>query len=262
MQPNERYDIILQMLSTQEMVTIPELMETFEVSVETVRRDLNHMESKHLIKKVYGGAILFNRPVNDASLDDRHNKNISEKSAIGRRCASLINDGDSLYLGPGTTVRQVARHLREHKNLIVLTDSLYVVMELMNTDVELYFMGGCIDLHDGHVSDMMPQNTWDFFHPNKAIIGVRGISAEHGLTDMYPKQAYMIKNVIARSMNVFVVADNSKFGLVGSCETCPLERADRIITGSAKKEEILKDFSFCRQRFLFAEDYIPEVPAR
>lgn len=259
MQPSERYDIILQMLSEQEMVTLPELMKRLDVSIVTVRRDLNHLEEQRLIKKVYGGAILFNRPVSShVNVDHRLRKHANEKEAIGRATAALINDGDSLYLGPGTTVRQVAIHLREHKNLTVLTDSLYVATELLDTDTEIYFMGGCIYNRGAHLSAMIPPDAWDFFHPNKAIIGATGINANYGVTDFHPRESTMLRSIIARSVNVLVVADNSKFGLVGPCATCSLERINRIITGFHGQEEILKDFQTYRQRFVFADNYIPD----
>lgn len=258
MQPSERYDIILQMLSNQEMVSIPELMNTFNVSIETVRRDLNHLEKKQLIKKVYGGAILFNRPVSHTHVNHRLHERSNEKEAIGRAAAALVNDGDSLYLGPGTTVRQVAVHLRDHKNLTVLTDSLYVANELLHTDTELYFIGGCIYNRGAHLSAMIPPDAWDFFHPNKAIIGGGGISANYGVTDFHPRESAMLRSIIDRAVNVIVVADNNKFGLVGPCATCSLARVNRIVTGNLRQDEILKDFPSYRHRFLFADDYLPD----
>lgn len=259
MLPNARYDIILQMLSSQEMVTIPELMSKFDISIETVRRDLTHLEKAHLIKKVYGGAVLYNRPVSrHTNVDHRLREQAGEKDAIGRAAAELVRDGDSLYLGPGSTVRQVARHLREHKKLTVLTDSLYVANELLNTDTELYFMGGCIYHTGAHLSAMIPPDAWDFFHPNKAIIGCGGISPNYGVTDFHPRESAMLRSIIDRAVNVMVVADNSKFGQVGPCATTPLSRVNRIITGNRRQEEILKDFPTYSQRFLFADNYLPD----
>ena len=259
MLPNARYDIILQMLSSQEMVTIPELMNKFDVSIETVRRDLTHLEKAHLIKKVYGGAVLFNRPVSrHTDVDHRLREQAGEKDAIGRAAAELVKDGDSLYLGPGSTVRQVARHLREHKKLTVLTDSLYVANELLNTDTELYFMGGCIYHTGAHLSAMIPPDAWDFFHPNKAIIGCGGLSPKYGVTDFHPRESAMLRSIIERAVNVIVVADNSKFGQVGPCATAALPRLNHIITGNHRQEEILKDFPTFQHKFIFAENYSTE----
>lgn len=258
MQANERHDIILQMLTNQEMVTIPELMNAFDVSIQTVRRDLNYLEQERLIKKVYGGAILFNQPVAGRSVQDRFKTSSSEKSAIGRKCAELINDGDSLYLGVGTTVSEVAQNLRNHKRLTILTASIHVVNALIDTDFNLYFIGGAMNLHDAYTSSYMPADAWDYFCPRKAIIGCSGISANFGVTDHNPNTAQAIKNICDRSMSVIVVADNNKFYRVGPCMLRPISQVSRIVTGFAKKEEILKDFPTYHQRFTFADGYTPD----
>lgn len=258
MQPNERYDIILQMLTSKEMVTIPELVERFDVSIETVRRDLTYLAKEKLIKKVYGGAILFDRAANLAATgSQRMCENLAEKDAIGRATAELIHDGETLFMGPGSTVLQVARHLKNHKNLTIITTSIYIVNELLDADVHLFIIGGEIDSGDGAISTSIPRNAWDFFSAPKAIIGVGGISTKYGITDFDIRDSQLLKDVLERSMNVIVVADNSKFGLVHPCITCPLSRASRIVTGSAQKEEILQDFADYRQRFLFADGYEP-----
>lgn len=258
MQPNERYDIILQMLSSKEMVTIPELIETFDVSIETVRRDLTYLAEEKLIKKVYGGAILFNRAAGFTAMgSQRMCENLAEKDAIGRSAAELIHDGETLFMGPGSTVLQVAHHLKNHKNLTVITNSIYIVNELLDTDAHLFIIGGEINNEDGDVALTIPRNAWDCFSAPKAIVSAGGISTKYGITDFNLRDSQLLKDVLERAMNVIVVVDNSKFGLVHPCITCPLSRVGRIVTGSAQKDEILQDFADYRQRFLFADGYEP-----
>ena len=260
MQPSERYDIILQMLSNQDLVTVSELMKVFNVSIETVRRDLNYLAKEQRIKKVYGGAIPFNRTASVKGGSERMVENSAEKEAIGRKCAELIHDGDTVYLGAGTTVLQVAKHLKDRKDLTVVTNSLYVAAELAETDVELHFMGGRISKRDAS-TPYMPGTGWDHFSAPKAIIGAGGISPDHGVTDYSADESRLLRIMLERAMQIIVLADNSKFGLVHAWVTCPLPRVSRIITGSAAQEDILQDFSNYRQRFLFVDDYAPEAPA-
>lgn len=261
MQPSERYDIILQKLASQDLVTVSELMKDFNVSIETVRRDLNYLAGKHLVKKVYGGAIPFNRTASVKGGSERMVENSAEKEAIGRKCAELIHDGDTVYLGAGTTVLQVAKHLKDRKNLTVVTNSLYVAAELAETDVELHFMGGRISKVDAS-TPYMPGTGWDHFSAPKAIIGAGGISPDHGVTDYSADESRLLRIMLERAMQIIVLADSSKFGLVHAWVTCPLPRISRIITGSAQQEEILQDFSNYRQRFLFVDDYTPAAPAQ
>lgn len=261
MQPNERYDLIMQMLSSQDMVTIPELMRTFDISIETARRDLNYLEKEKLIKKVYGGAILFNRIGSISGVSQRMVENIAEKEAIGRKCAELVHDGDTLFLGPGTTVLQVVKSLKSKKNLTVVTYSLYVATELISTDATVYFIGGRINNKDAHTEQALDRS-WDFFCPPIAIIGASGVSSKYGVTDFEPGDSYIMREMLSRAANIILVADNSKFGLVHSCISCPISDVNRIVTGAHQKEDILQDFSNYVQRFLFVDDYPPADPSQ
>ena len=258
MQPNERYDIILQMLSTQETVTIPELMNTFGVSIETVRRDLNYLEAQKRIKKVYGGAILHNRTGSTSGVSQRMTENIAEKMSIGEKCAELINDGDTLFLGGGTTVLLATKYLKDKKNLTVVTYSLPVATELLSSDVTIYFIGGRIGNQDAHTVQTTDRY-WDNFCPPKSIIGASGITAKFGITDFGIGESQIMQDLLSRSANIIVLADNSKFGVVHAYTSCPLSSVSRIITGNRKKEDILQEFSDYSQRFLFVDVPSPLV---
>ena len=254
MQPHERYDAILQILSSQDMVTITELMHTFDVSVETVRRDLNHLEKQKRIKKVYGGAILYDRIGNITAISERMTTNITEKIAIGRRCAELVNDGDTVFLGPGTTVLQAAKYLMGKKDLTVVTYSLPVAMELLTSDATIYFIGGRIDKWDAH-TEQTTDHYWDSFCPPKAIVGASGVTAKYGITDFEIGDSQLMRGFLSRAANIYILADNSKFGVMHSYISCPLSSVSRIITGSRQKEDLLRDFSDYAQRFIFVDDY-------
>ncbi|MBQ3549310.1 MAG: DeoR/GlpR transcriptional regulator [Oscillospiraceae bacterium] len=252
MQPHERHDIIIQMLSAQDAVTIPELMNTFGVSIETVRRDLNTLEQQKRIRKVYGGAILYDRVGITSEVSQRMTENITEKMAIGQKCAELVNDGDTLYLGPGTTVLHAVKYLREKKNLTIITNSLHAATELLQSDATIFFIGGRLSKSSAH-TEQTTDRYWDQFCPPKAIVGASGISNNFGVTDFGIGESQIMNDLLSRAANIIVLADNSKFGVVHAYVSCPLSRVSRIITGSAHKAEILRDFSDYSQRFLFVD---------
>lgn len=258
LQPNERYDIIIQMLSAQDMVTVAELMETFNISIETVRRDLNYLESQKRIKKVYGGAILHDRIGSTSGVSQRMTENITEKMAIGQKCAELVHDGDTLFLGGGTTVLHAVNYLKDKKGLTVVTYSLPVATELLSTDAAIYFIGGRIGNEDAHTVQTTDRY-WDSFCPPKAIIGASGVSAKFGITDFGIGESQIMQDLLSRSANIIVLADNSKFGVMHAYSSCPLPNVSRIITGSQKKEEILQEFSGYSQRFIFVDVPSPNV---
>lgn len=252
MQPNERYDIIIQMLSAQDMVTVAELMDTFNVSIETVRRDLNYLESQKRIKKVYGGAILNDRVGGISGVSQRMTENIAEKMAIGQKCAELVNDGDTLFLGGGTTVLHAIKYLKEKKKLTVVTYSLPVAAELLSSDASIYFIGGRIGNSDAHTVQTTDRY-WDRFCPPKAIVGASGISSKYGITDFGIGESQLLPELLSRSANIIVLADNSKFGVMHPYVSCPLSSISRIITGSKKRDAILQEFSNYSQRFIFVD---------
>lgn len=252
----ERQDAILQMLSVQESVMLPDFAQALGVSVETVRRDLNYLEQKRLIKKVYGGAILYNRTGSVVPLDTRAGVYSPEKVAIGHKCAEFVKDGDNVFLGPGTTVVQVARFLKTRKSLTVVTTSIYAAMEFLHTDATVYFVGGRLDTDDAATSQLVPADSaWDQLCPSKAIVSCGGISTTHGITDFGICEGMLLSRFISRANQVYVAVDNSKFGLVYPCATFPLSRATYIITGDRQKEEILSSFAQYRQRFIFVDGY-------
>lgn len=255
MQPNERYDIILQMLAAQDMVTVAELMDTFNISIETVRRDLNYLESQNRIKKVYGGAILNDRVGGISVVSQRMTENIAEKMAIGQKCAELVNDGDTLFLGGGTTVLHAVKYLKEKKDLTVVTYSLPVAAELLSSDANIYFIGGRIDNNNAHTAQTTDRY-WDNFCPPKSIVGASGISSKFGITDFGVGEAPILQDLLSRSANIIVLADNSKFGVMHPYVSCPIASISHIITGSKKKNVILQEFSGYSQRFLFVD--VPE----
>jgi len=137
----------------------------------------------------------------------------------------------------------------------VVTTSLYVVTELMETDATIHLIGGEINKRDGATISYTPHDMWDFFSAPKAILGVGGVSAKYGITDYTANESRTLKELADRAMSVIIVADNSKFGLVHPYITCPLPHVSRIITGIRQKEDILQDFADYRQRFIFADGY-------
>ena len=109
MQPSERYDIILQMLDNQDLVTVSELMKEFNVSIETVRRDLEYLEQQGILRRVYGGAVLNVAIGSEPEYANRSQFKFREKNAIAATAAELIAPDESIYLGVGTTVQAMTQ---------------------------------------------------------------------------------------------------------------------------------------------------------
>lgn len=256
MQPEERYEGILKILDKQETVTLSQIVETFGVSMETARRDLRIMEERQMIKKIYGGAIRYNFIGNGYSIyKDRSETDYDEKVAIARKCAEYVHNGETIFLGAGTTALEVAKQLKNKKDLSIVTFSLRNAVELIDTDFSIYFLGGKILNSEWHTITSIPESILKSFYCSKGIIGSLGISAKHGITDSPIEYSDIVYSILQRCERVYYVGANSKFGIVQPGAMCPLSQVDIIFTGSLYREAILKDFSEHTSKFVFVDNY-------
>lgn len=117
----ERREQIIKMVNENRMVKNSDLMERFDISIETVRRDLKFLEKLGYIQCVYGGAVIKGAGVNQADFKVNSAKNVQEKNAIGQAAAKLVDRGDTLYLEDGTTVMAMTQYLKDVVPITVVT---------------------------------------------------------------------------------------------------------------------------------------------
>jgi len=253
MLPQERYNRILRLMSNSNVIKIEEIIAEFTISVETARRDLTYLEGEGLIKKVYGGAVLVNPFAVEPLSRDRLTANLYNKELIGRKCSEFISDGDSVLLEVGTTTLQVAKALKEKKNLTIITNSIYVINELMDTDFTIYVLGGKIRHEEKSISGAESLFELDHFHVAKAIIGAGAVTAENGISDYNIEEAIVRKKIITRSKQVILVADSSKFGHDALINVCPISSIHTIITDKELDNDSLLQFTEMGANLVFAD---------
>lgn len=253
MLPQERYNGILTLLNEKEVVKIEELMAAFQVSIETARRDLNYLEQEGLVKKIYGGATLVRRTPTEPLSSDRLTRNMGEKAAIGRKCSEFVADGDSIFLEVGTTTLQVARALKDKKNLTVITNSIYIINELIDTTCTLYVIGGRIRHEERAISGAVSLFELDHFHISKTILGAGAITPENGISDFNIEEALTRKKIIERSKEVYLVADHTKFGFDAMAHVCPISEIDMIVTSRRLRPDLPPKFIEAGVKLVFAD---------
>ena len=126
----ERQKQILSLLTKQGRLSVTEIVEQFSISEATARRDLESLASQGKVQRVHGGVIAVEQAPPELPILERENEQADEKTRIGRAAANLIADNETVFLGSGTTVLEVARNLRDRKNLTVITNSLPVLNAL------------------------------------------------------------------------------------------------------------------------------------
>lgn len=234
----ERRKNIVELLEKQGTVTNAELMERFDISIETVRRDLAFLEKEGFLERVYGGAVRKKFMNTEPDYANREKENFAEKQAIAKETEKLIHIKDTVFFDVGTTVLQLARFLDKNKEISAFTNSLRTAIVLSEKGMNVIVPGG--NLRDGEfsISGSLAENNFSHFNVETAIIGVGGIT-EDGITDFIPEEAALRQKVIKNANKVIAVADYSKFGVRAMCNVCKSDEIDVLVTDSKAPKSLL-----------------------
>lgn len=227
----ERQKLILQAIQDDGHVTVGALSRSFDVSEVTIRRDLRELAGQGLLRRAHGGAVLALPAPPEPPVIQRMTLTEICKECIGRAAASLVQDGESVFIGSGSTTAYVARHLKERQSLTVVTNALNVATELATAaGVTVVVTGGMMRASElslvGHITEQSLREV----RVDKVIMGVRAISLEDGMTNDYLPEVMTDRTIIEMAPQLIVVADHSKFGTVASAYVAPVEQITTLVT--------------------------------
>ncbi len=230
----ERHQAILRLLKNQNSVAVAELVELFGVSEMTVRRDLDALERQGLLHRVHGGAIGVRGRSYEPPFLNRSMARAEEKERIGRLAASLVQEGDSVALDVGTTTLEIAKQLRDRRNLTIVTPSFRIAGLLAEQPHNRIILTGGI-LRSGELSlvGRLAEDAFRHFYVDKLFLGVGRINLDEGLTEYNLEDAQVKQAMLRSAKEVIVVADASKFGRVAFAAVASLDQVDRIITDAS-----------------------------
>lgn len=237
----ERQKQIFSLLSRHGRLSVSEIVEQFSISEATARRDLERLASQGKAQRVHGGVIAVEQAPPEMPILQREGEQSDEKSSIGRAAAGLIADGETVFLGSGTTVLEVAKHLRERKRLTVITNSLPVLNVLAGIkDVTVVSLGGQLRESElsfiGHIAEQALAE----LRVDKVIMGTRGISLEHGLTNDYLPETLTDRAILKIGQQVILVADYTKINRVATALLAPLKTMQVFVTDSNADRKFLQ----------------------
>ena len=227
----ERQNQILEHIQRSQRISILEVCDNFSVSQATARRDLESLASMGKVRRVHGGAIALVQAPPEQPILQRQDEQAQEKIRIGRTAAALVQDGETVFLGSGTTVLEVARSLRDRRNLMVITNSLPVINALAGIEeITVICLGGM--LRDSELSFIghITEQTLTEVRADKVFIGTRAISLDHGLTHEYLPETMTDRAILKAGQEIVVVADHTKFGRAAAVLLAPLDGIHTIVT--------------------------------
>jgi len=233
-----RQNTILEMARQSGRVTVDELAQRFEVSPQTIRKDLNELCDKRMLARIHGGAILSSG-VENVGYDARRTIARDEKEAIARVAAARIPDQASLFINIGTTTEAVARALLQHNGLMVITNNLNVA-SLMRAypQIEVVIAGGVVRHSDGGIVGEAAVDFIRQFKVDLAVIGASAIDQDGALLDYDYREVRVAQAILSNARQVMLVCDSSKFERSAPVRIGHLSQVTTFVTDCCESEGI------------------------
>lgn len=236
----ERQEQILSKVRSLGRVLAKELAEDFQVSIDTIRRDLTTMEEKGLIKRTHGGAVPLSK-VRRFPMDDRirYSEGTEHQNAVARLAATYIEQGDTVFIGGASIHYILLKYLPVDRNYTVITNSLVIAEKLKHySNIETYIVCGKVKSEEGIV-DPLATEFIKTLRIDTAFLTGGGISAKHGLSSSTPEGAIFQRTVAEVSRQTICLANFDKVGTEFFAKTIDLKDLDVVITDwEAPDEEI------------------------
>ena len=236
----ERQQELTRLLERTGRLSVAQICEQFSISEATARRDLEALSEKGLIQRIHGGAILVRQAAPEEPILRRSHEQEGEKERIGRTTAALVRDGETIFLGSGTTVLQVGQHLVKRK-ITVITNSLPVINLMSEKEnISLIALGGVLRDSElsfiGHITEQALSEV----RADKVVIGIRAISLEQGLTNDYLPETLTDRAILKAGRENIVVADHTKCGVISTAFLAPLTAMQTLVTDGGTDTEFIE----------------------
>jgi DeoR/GlpR family transcriptional regulator of sugar metabolism len=221
---------IKDLLTEKKSVTVSELSDKFNVTEETIRRDLNALHKEGALIRTHGGAFIQEGTLNEINYNLRETDHIENKRIIGRKCAQYVQNGDSIFLDSSTTASFVAEAIRK-KRITVLTDSLKIANMLSSeNDIHLIVTGGEFSQRSNSFIGTGNLMSLNQYYVDSAFISCRYVSMQNHITDSNDNLALIRQKILERSNKTFLIADYSKFDKTSFYHICNFDSLYAIVT--------------------------------
>ncbi len=232
MMAEERRKQILQIVQSEGRARVNELVRRFKASAVTIRSDLNELHQRGLIQRSHGGAVIQDTVYRESPVQDRIKNQSKEKQRIGALAATLVKEGETIILDSGTTTLEVARHLRNFRNLQVITNGLNIAMELLGSrGIQTIIMGGTVRDDSASVVGRSTEDMLEQFSADKLFLCGAGCDPDFGVSGTNLDETMANRAMLRAAREIIVVADSSKF----------IKRSMSLITTFSEVDLVISD---------------------
>jgi DeoR family transcriptional regulator, fructose operon transcriptional repressor len=236
-----RKKAILSLLDEKSSVDVSEFARKLKTSEITVRRDLKALASKGLVYRTHGGAMNVKLSADPLDFRNKAASSSREKEHIGEIAASMVAEGDVIFMDCGSTVYSMHTYLKS-KRIRVITNSLPLANSFLNSRVSVNFIGGELDHERMATHGLAAVNHINTYKAMKGFVGVDGLSLASGLSSKSEKEAEITRAIMSRSDKTILLCDHSKFEQDRYLKFAPLNSVDIIITDNETPEVIMKKY--------------------
>ncbi|MBT2657339.1 DeoR/GlpR transcriptional regulator [Bacillus sp. ISL-18] len=215
----------------QKSASLDELVSVFDVSKNTIRRDIQTLVERGDLKKVYGGVSVIHKKLE--SIQDRKARNQIQKASIVEKASSYVDDGDVVFIDSGTTTIEMIEYIKD-KSLTIFTNSIELIIRALPfTNLTVISTGGLLDRKTDSFGSPLYIDLLSNYNIKKAFMASTGISLSNGVTNASPLESELKKAIVKRSSEVFLLVDHDKFDKYGLMTYCNLDEIDYLVTNKS-----------------------------
>ena len=208
----ERQDAILQILEKRKNASIRELAHELFISEASIRRDIESLEQKGMVKRVYGG-VLLSRYQNDiVPLSLRDSDHSAVKEEVARRAAAMIRDGDTIIMDASSTVRRILKYITHRRNLKIITNNLRIFSDYAGNNIQLYCTGGTYNAGNHAFTGPSAENYLRSVSADYLFFSSQGITEDGTISDVSEEETALRRVMITRAAQQYFLCDSSKIG--------------------------------------------------
>ncbi|MDR0628063.1 MAG: DeoR/GlpR family DNA-binding transcription regulator [Treponema sp.] len=227
----DRHEMIFDLLNSNAELSVSNIATRLRTSEVTIRKDLNALSRDGLVERGHGIVRLAPNMGRRYSLQKEMSVNMQLKEQIAVAAVDLVQEGEAVFLGPGSTCGTIMKKLVQKNNIVIITNAVnFEPLLESRSNSRIIFLGGEYSFLQGAVMGIISLDTLDSLNITKFFLGANAVSAEDGLTSENLNDTGFIKMMIERSKEVIAVVDHTKFGKSAAIRLVPINKVDKIIT--------------------------------
>ncbi len=244
---------IIKYIKAKKTATSTELSEFFNVTEETIRKDLQELSDRGDIIRTFGGAAVKEYNI-ERPLDQRIIQNYMEKQKIAYAATKLITADNLIVMDAGSTISVLAKEIPDHLNIVVLTNSLEITNSLArNAGVAVYCTGGKLHKKSLSFQGILTENAIKTYNAEKAFISCAALDSRLGVMDTNEEEARVKRKMMEISREVYLLTDSSKIGSIAHITTCKIDALTAIVTDSGVSPQAVQEFEEAGVRVIIAD---------